>query len=131
MIDPTTHVSHRVRPPDRRLRAVGIASGPDGNLWFTEFGSEQIGRINPTTHAITETSLPTAGSKPDGITAGPDGNLWFTEASGNRIGSINPVTQGIAETTVPTAGRVPRRSRRARTATSGSPRTTGREDRRR
>jgi streptogramin lyase len=26
---------------------VGITSGPDGNLWFTESGGNQIGRITP------------------------------------------------------------------------------------
>src|ERR1700685_772195 len=35
----------------------GITSGPDGNLWFTEFGANQIGMINPTTHAIAEFTL--------------------------------------------------------------------------
>src|SRR4051812_3910877 len=37
-----------------------ITAGPDGNLWFTEQGANQIGMINPTTHAITEFPVPTA-----------------------------------------------------------------------
>ena len=41
-----------------------ITAGPDGNLWFTEFASDQIGMINPTTHAIAEFPIPTAGSEP-------------------------------------------------------------------
>ena len=67
---------------------IGIAAGPDGNLWFTEAGGDRIGRITPA-GAITEfTAGITAGSGPFGITAGPDGNLWFTEIDGNRIGRI-------------------------------------------
>ena len=45
---------------------VGIAAGPDGNLWFTENAANQIGMINPTTHAITEFPIPTADSGPVG-----------------------------------------------------------------
>src|SRR5438874_2555157 len=56
-----------------------IASGPDGNLWFTEVFSNQIGEINPATDAVNEFGGLTANNVPAGITAGPDGNLWFTE----------------------------------------------------
>jgi len=77
----------------------GIASGPDGNLWFTESKGNKIGCIT-TSGVITEFALPTGGAYPEGITAGPDGNLWFTEGSG-RIGRIT--TGGtIMEFTVPT-----------------------------
>src|SRR5712692_6892750 len=60
----------------------GITAGPDGNLWFTEKVSSQIGRITPQ-GKISEFSLPTPNGFPEGITAGPDGNLWFTELAGN------------------------------------------------
>ena len=67
----------------------GITAGPDGNLWFTESYSNNIGRISPG-GTITEFPVPTAKSGPWGIAAGPDGNLWFTEYSGNQIGRISP-----------------------------------------
>jgi streptogramin lyase len=66
---------------------VGITAGPDGNLWFTEYGGNKIGRIT-TAGSITEFAIPTANSGPTGITAGHDGNLWFTESNGNKIGRI-------------------------------------------
>ena len=100
-----------------------ITAGPDGNLWFTETLANKIGEINPTTHAITEFPVPTANADPDWITAGPDGNLWFTENGVGQIGMINPTTHAITEFPVPTAGCLHRKgSRRAPTATSGSPR---------
>jgi hypothetical protein len=69
---------------------LGIAAGPDGNLWFTEQTGNRIGRIT-TTGTVTEFSAgTTAKSGPSGIAKGPDGNLWFTELSGNRIGRITP-----------------------------------------
>lgn len=66
-----------------------IVAGPDGNLWFTEFYANQIGRISPAGSMI-EFPLPTADSSPVGITAGPDGNLWFTEYDAEQIGRITP-----------------------------------------
>jgi streptogramin lyase len=83
----------------------GIAAGPDGNLWFTERGSNKIGRITPA-GVVTEFLVPTPGSGPDGITAGPDGNLWFTETSANKIGRITP-TGFITEFPVPTPASQP------------------------
>ena len=90
--DDTRH--HRVPHPHGRQRTRRESRrGPDGNLWFTELGANQIGMINPTTHAITEFPIPTANSfDPTGITTGPDGNLWFTENVANQIGMINPTT---------------------------------------
>jgi len=84
---------------------IGIASGPDGNLWFTEQKGDKIGRIT-TAGVITEFTIPTVpyGSGPIGIASGPDGNLWFTEgtSSGNKIGRIT--TAGvITEFPIPTA----------------------------
>ena len=80
-----------------------ITTGPDGNLWFTENGSDNIGRIDPTTHVITEFPIPTADSQPWGITAGPDGGIWFTESVGDKIGRIDPTTLAITEYPVPNA----------------------------
>ena len=64
----------------------GITAGPDGALWFTEFGGSKIGRIT-TSGVITEYPLP-ANSSPFRITTGPDGALWFTEANAGSIGRI-------------------------------------------
>jgi uncharacterized protein (TIGR03437 family) len=75
--------------PTAYSQPVGITAGPDGNLWFTEFTGNKIGRITPS-GTITEFPVPTVSSRPHGITAGPDGNLWFTELDGNKIGRITP-----------------------------------------
>ncbi|MBA3823547.1 MAG: virginiamycin B lyase, partial [Ktedonobacterales bacterium] len=64
-----------------------ITSGPDGNLWFTEYNGNRIGRMT-TQGALTLFALP-ANCAPESITTGPDGNLWFTAQSGN-IGKITP-----------------------------------------
>jgi streptogramin lyase len=85
----TTAFSTNITPGSSPL---GIAAGPDGNLWFTEKTASKIGRITPS-GAVTEFATGiTPTSMPLGITAGPDGNLWFTENSPgkSKIGRITP-----------------------------------------
>jgi virginiamycin B lyase len=84
---------------------AGITAGPDGALWFTETGSNKIGRIT-TTGTTTEFPVPTALSFPLGIAAGPDGALWFTEISVDKIGRIT-TAGAITEFSVPTAASQP------------------------
>jgi virginiamycin B lyase len=52
-----------------------IIVGPDGNMWFTEFQTDQIGVI---TLAGVITHYPQGGCKPIGIALGADGYAWFT-----------------------------------------------------
>src|SRR5436305_749165 len=70
----------------------GIATGPDGALWFTEFhqgsGSGGIGRFDPATGTVQEFSTPTALSAPLQIVQGPDGNMWFAESAATKIARI-------------------------------------------
>ena len=66
----------------------GIAAGPDGDLWFTQQDSDQIGRMTPSGKVTEFSAGITSGAGPDGIAAGPDGNMWFTEFDGDRIGRI-------------------------------------------
>ena len=65
----------------------GIATGPDGALWFVDTGNDVIGRI---TAGGSFTNEYVAGAElSGGITAGPDGALWFTiEQSNGGIGRI-------------------------------------------
>ena len=63
----------------------GITLGPDGNLWFTEFGVGQIGRIT-TGGTVTEF---TAAGNPQLIVVGSDNHLWFAETTVNRIGHMS------------------------------------------
>jgi virginiamycin B lyase len=67
---------------------AGIAPGPVGAMWFTEYAANppQVGRIT-TDGQFTEFPLP-LGSGPDGITVGFDGALWLTLNSAAKIGRI-------------------------------------------
>src|SRR5436190_17505606 len=75
--------------PTSGSQPYNVASGPDGNIWFTLRYGNSIGRIMPN-GTISEFPIPTSNSSPFDITAGPDGNMWFTEYFGNKIGRISP-----------------------------------------
>jgi len=79
----------------------GIATGPDGKVWFTELVGNKIGKVT-TNGTVTEYSIPTSSSAPVSIVAGPDGNMWFTEYSGNKIGKVT-TSGSFTEYTVPTS----------------------------
>jgi virginiamycin B lyase len=81
---------------------MGITRGPDGNVWFTDFGKNSVGRIDAT-GAVTTYPIPTPSSGPQGITSGSDGALWFTESRVGKIGRIT-VAGAITEFPLPTAG---------------------------
>jgi streptogramin lyase len=65
--------------PSARCFLAGIAAGPDGSLWFTEWSANKIGRIT-TDGVITEFKLPGL-TNPGDIASGSDGSLWFTRST--------------------------------------------------
>jgi streptogramin lyase len=98
--------------------ASQIVLGPDGNLWFTEFGN--IGYFNPatpttpttpTTLSVTQVALPGGASEePLGIAVGPDQNIWYTAGvnpggtgfTSYAVGVINPMLpNAVKETPLP------------------------------
>jgi streptogramin lyase len=87
------------------IDSLNITSGGDGNLWFTEFDPNMIGRITPA-GVYTAFPIPTPNSGSDGITTGSDNNVWFTESLTDKIGRITP-TGTITEFALP-AGSGPR-----------------------
>src|SRR5260370_11052345 len=66
---------------------VGSGAGPEGGIWFTGFGSNEIGRMS-LDGVVERFALPTPASVPYHIGTGPDGALWFTEQAGNKIGRL-------------------------------------------
>ena len=78
----------------------GITVGPDGNLWFTDPGTDSVGQIT-TSGTVTEYTLPSIIANPTGIVTGPDGNLWVTEDFYGEIAKISPEGQVLAQYPVP------------------------------
>lgn len=99
--------------PTSAATPLGITSGPDGNVWFTELNGNKIGHVIPGTFpgagSIVECGpLPTAGSGPLDITS-VTGNpkLWFDEFANNKIGNVDPATCTYNEFTIPTSNSGP------------------------
>ena len=84
--------------PDEGVYPDGIIVGSDGNLWFTEFYGNAVGRITPQ-GTITEFFVPSRPhrnpgdlpqSQPHALALGADGNIWFPDMGGNMIARITP-----------------------------------------
>ena len=73
----------------------GITSGPDGNLWATEFSTAKIARVT-TLGTVTEFPIG-ASAEPVFIVGGPDGDLWFTEFGTSRIGRMTTAGSVVFE----------------------------------
>jgi virginiamycin B lyase len=84
-----------VATPNANLTDITV--GPDGDLWFTEAGSNMIGRMTTGGSIVAEYAVPPiagqiATSNPGSITSGSDGRLWFT--TNGYANSIDAVTVG-------------------------------------
>ncbi len=84
----------------------GLTSGPtsitsaNGDLWFTQSQTDQIGMLNPMNGDVTEYPGPPAlATFTSEITLGPDGNLWFTESG--AIGVFSPNGTLVTQITLP------------------------------
>ena len=102
----TNQFIHEFPVPTLFSQPTSITKGPDGNLWFTEFFANKIGRIKPS-GLVTEYLIPTANSQPFDIVVGPDGNLWFTESGSSKIGCIKTNGVILHEYHVPTTNSTP------------------------
>ena len=72
-----------------------MATGSDKNVWFTECGGTQIGKITQT-GVVTEYAIPSV-TNADDIAAGVAGSLWFTEQSQKNIGEIATASGHVTE----------------------------------
>jgi virginiamycin B lyase len=87
--------------PDHANSTLTLPSAPNdlaldaqGNVWFTEMNSDQVGMLNPQTGQIKQYQLGDTPSvqklSPYGIAIDHQGNVWFTEATSNMLGKIDP-----------------------------------------
>ncbi len=71
----------------------GIASGPDGALWFTDDAASRIGRITAD-GTVTSFSAGLTGERTTWIARGPDGAMWFTEGTAGAPYHVGRITTG-------------------------------------
>ena len=82
-----------------------VVVGSDGNVWYTNFGEENVGRPDPKTGKVTEYPLPELkkgwpqGSL--GLRADKAGNLWIGMMYQGAIGRIDPKTGKVTTYPLP------------------------------
>ena len=86
-LDPSTGQVTEFPIPTADSQPVGLALGPDGAYYFTERGTDKVGRMTPD-GTFREWPLD-AGAFPNRIVAGPDGAIWFTELKAGKLGRIS------------------------------------------
>ena len=82
-----------------------VIVGADGNVWYSNFGEQNVGRLDPKTGQVSEFPLPelkqgwpqgSLGLRPD-----KDGNLWIGMMYQGAIGRIDIQTGKVATYSLP------------------------------
>jgi len=80
----------------------GMAADAQNNLYFMDFGDENIGRVDAKTGEATIYPTPTPKSRPRRTMLDEQGRLWFTEFAANKIGMFDIGTESYKEWNLPT-----------------------------
>jgi streptogramin lyase len=73
-----------------------IVSPPDGNLWVTLAGFDEVAKLT-TNGQIVSYAVP--GKLPEALTVAPDGSLWVGERNSNSIAHVT--TDGVVRAELP------------------------------
>jgi virginiamycin B lyase len=96
LIDPFKFMSGHLHAP------YGMAADAQNNLYFMDFGDENIGRVDAKTGEATIYPTPTPKSRPRRTMLDDKGRLWFTEFAANKLGMFDTKTESFREWDVPT-----------------------------
>jgi len=80
----------------------GMAADAGDNLYFMDFGDENIGRVDARSGAITIYPTPTPKSRPRRTMLDGQGRLWFTEFAANKLAMFDLKAESFKEWNVPT-----------------------------
>ena len=87
--------------PEANAEPWSIASDRQGNLWFVEQGTNQLGEYNPVSGNFTQFQIPTNNSTPDAVAVDSKGDVWFAELTANRLGELAAGGSSIVEFEIP------------------------------
>ncbi len=109
-IDPATmKITEYSLPESARPRRLAIAA--DDTVYFTDFKSGHLGRLNTSTGEVKLYGSPGgAESNPYGIAISPDGMVWYSESGvkPNTVVRFDPKTETFARANIPSGGGVVR-----------------------
>ncbi len=92
----------RFTPKGRQHSPYGMVSDAANNLYFMDFGDENVGRIDAKTGQATIYPTPTPRSRPRRTMMDQQGRVWFAEFGADKVGMFDPAQEKFAEWNVPT-----------------------------
>jgi virginiamycin B lyase len=92
----------RFTPKGRQHSPYGMVSDAANNLYFMDFGDENVGRIDAKTAAATIYPTPTPRSRPRRTMMDDQGRVWFAEFAADKVGMFDPKEEKFKEWDVPT-----------------------------
>ena len=96
LLDPKTAAVRFLDVPTRRAQPYGIAPAPDGALYFCEFGTNKIGRVDRRSMRIREYPL-TEGARPRRLAIAADGTIFYSDYERGFLGHLDPATGKVDE----------------------------------
>jgi virginiamycin B lyase len=88
--------------PGHQHAPYGMAADAQNNLYFMDFGDENIGRVDAKSGEVTIYPTPTRKSRPRRTMLDDQGRLWFTEFAADKLGLFDTKTESFQEWNVPT-----------------------------
>src|SRR3990170_293642 len=79
----------------------GIATAPDGRVYFASLAGSYVGRIDPATGTVAVLSPPTRDQGARRVWPDSKGRIWVSEWNAGRLGMYDPSSDGWHEWTVP------------------------------
>ena len=106
-LDLATGAYERIEPfadmPNRTSHSpYGLAADASNNLYFMDFGDQNIGRVDAKTGNVTLYPTPTPHSRPRRTMLDPQGHLWFAEFAANKLAMFDIKQETFQEWDVPT-----------------------------
>jgi virginiamycin B lyase len=89
-------------PHGREHAPYGMAADARNNLYFMDFGDENIGRVDAETGATTIFPTPTPNSRPRRTMLDAQGRLWFAEFAADKLAMFDTKAETFKEWNVPT-----------------------------
>jgi len=87
---------------------LAIVADYDGNVWFTETNTGNLGKFDPITETFTEYENPTwpdgTRSMMWGIDYGPDGSVWFTDETYDSVWKFSSIDETYVRLAYPNEG---------------------------
>jgi streptogramin lyase len=92
----------KLSPKGRQHSPYGMVADAANNLYFMDFGDENVGRVDAKTGQATIYPTPTPRSRPRRTMMDEQGRVWFAEFAADKLGMFDPKAEKFAEWDVPT-----------------------------